>query len=164
MQATVGRPPKIVFILWVYLGTLAAAAPAQTVGVSGPEGHAVTRLVSAAATTLVDPRCLAVIPALGGPAVTAGEAAAKLGSLRFEDGRVGPAAEACRRGAYAATTVGGSIVWTCGGLAELERRNARLARAVVTHEAMHALGLREHPFPGAPRTERITAAVLGACR
>ena len=121
------------------------------------------RLLAEAAKALQEPACLAVISELGGPVVTVEAAAAKMEILRFEDGRIGPAAAACRAGAYAATTVGGSVVWTCGGLGALERRNGGLARAVVIHETMHTLGLREHPYPGAPKTEKITAAILKAC-
>jgi hypothetical protein len=57
------------------------------------------------------PACLAVLPALGGPAVTVEEARGKLDGLTFEDGSTHPVCTSAR--AFAFTKVNGSTVWVC---------------------------------------------------
>ncbi len=136
---------------------------AVEVGFAGPDAASVRRLAAAAARSVQEPHCLAVLQRLGGPAASPDEAAAKLHSLRFEDGG---SRDSCRRGTvYAETTVGGDVVWICpDSFRGLEDKDGSLARAVIVHELLHTLGLREAPAPGAPTSREITKAALQACR
>jgi hypothetical protein len=59
------------------------------------------------------------------------------------------------------TQPGSRVVAFCGAaFAETERRNARLAEALVIHETFHSLGLGENP----PSSHEITTRVLGSCQ
>lgn len=68
---------------------------------------------------------------------------------------------ACRRGGiFAATDVGGRIVWVCpDAFVRLAWSDPGTADVVVIHEALHSLGLGENP----PSSDEINARVRSAC-
>ena len=66
----------------------------------------------------------------------------------------------CQRGPLAFTTPGSRVVFVCSRrFADLTFGNTELGRAVVIHEALHALGLGENP----PSSVEITARVRARC-
>jgi hypothetical protein len=79
-------------------------------------------------------------------------------TLVFVDG---DAQKACASGrALAGTRPGSQVVSLCSrAFTEAERRNSRLAEAIVIHEMLHTLGLGEDP----PQSRQITAKVLERC-
>lgn len=62
-------------------------------------------------------------------------------------------------GTFAITFPGSRAVWVCPQFAFKQRRDPGLAEAVLIHEALHSLGLRENP----PSSAQITAAVVARC-
>ena len=62
-------------------------------------------------------------------------------------------------GTFAITFPGSRAVWVCPQFAVKQKRDPGLAEAVLIHEALHSLGLRENP----PSSTEITAAVVARC-
>jgi gamma-glutamyltranspeptidase/glutathione hydrolase len=66
----------------------------------------------------------------------------------------------CARGHLLAfTTPGSRVVFACSQLADTQRRDTVLAEVMVSHEALHTLGLSEAP----PSSQEITRRVLARC-
>jgi hypothetical protein len=134
----------------------------------GFRAHAVRAALNGAARRLQKPRCLAVLAEFQDAAgrgldqnlASLGTTGASyLDTMLFYDahdqGR-------CRNQAVMAFTRPGSrVVLVCGrAFQSAYRGDSRLAEAVVIHEALHSLGLRENP----PSSTHITARVLEGCR
>ncbi|MGH9369770.1 MAG: hypothetical protein ACRD3M_19130 [Thermoanaerobaculia bacterium] len=78
--------------------------------------------------------------------------------LRFANGeRLSPCQS---RGILAATTPTSHVIFLCGiQFFEKEHRDPEFAAALVIHEMLHSLGLRENP----PASNEITARVVERC-
>jgi hypothetical protein len=122
--------------------------------------------IAAAEADLLRPRCEAIFTDFHDPAGTPLRAALdRLGlsageflrSLQYVNGEHLPV---CEPGVLAGTRTGSRVVFLCGSrFAIAQRKNPRLASALILHEALHALGLSENP----PTSLQITAGVLDRC-
>jgi hypothetical protein len=128
---------------------------------------AVTRAFAIALERLGHERCLQVFSEFndgaGRPLTENLEAlnltaTSQLTSLRVADGAN---EKTCADpGVLAYTHPGASTISVCGHrFASLGRANPRLASALILHEQLHSLGLRENP----PESQQITASVLRGC-
>jgi hypothetical protein len=62
-------------------------------------------------------------------------------------------------GILALTATGSRVIHVCPQFAETHLREPATAQAVLIHEALHSLGLRENP----PSSREITARVFARC-
>lgn len=138
------------------------------VQLKGEAGAAVRRAVTGARLRLAEPSCDELLSeftdASGRPLRAHLEelglsAAEYMGAVLFVDGA---SQKACSSGdALAGTRPGSRVVALCSeAFVETERKNPRLAQALVIHETLHSLGLGENP----PSSREITARVLRSCQ
>ena len=145
-----------------------ADAIAAHVRLKGAPGAAVRRAAHGAQLRLAEPACKQVLSEfadtsghllqqrLDDMGMTAND---YVGSVIFVEGSN---QSACASGGVLGGTQPGSrVVALCGSaFADTERRNARLAEAIVIHEVLHTLGLGENP----PSSQEITSRVLQGCQ
>jgi len=138
------------------------------VRLKGEAGAAARRAVKGARSRLTEPSCDALLSeftdATGRPLRARLEelglsASEYVGVVVFVDGA---SQKQCSSGdALAGTQPGSRVVALCGeAFARTERKNPRLAQAIVIHETLHSLGLCENP----PSSGEITARVLLSCQ
>ena len=84
-------------------------------------------------------------------------APAYLSGIRFASGQGFPVCRDSRIEAF--TYPNGTTIYVCERFAMLARLNPRLGAALLLHEALHTLGLRENP----PLSTEITQRVLDRC-
>jgi hypothetical protein len=146
----------------------ASVTPGSRVRLQGVAGAAVRRAVEGARLRLMEPACSRLLTTFldqGGEPLQSRldamglSAADYVGVVLFVDGS---SQRACCTGEVLGGTQPGSrVVAFCGAsFAETERRNARLAEALVIHETFHSLGLGENP----PSSQEITMRVLRSCQ
>ena len=129
------------------------------------EKATVARALDGAARTLGRPECQALLDefadASGRPLRAALEASGRsapeyLGRVFFYDAPP----SLCRTSALAVTQPGSRAILVCGSrFVRQVGRNPRHAEAILIHEALHSLGLRENP----PSSDYITERVRARC-
>lgn len=163
------------FLWWAAAGPAVGAEPVNPsaatgsrVRLRGAAGAAVRRAVEGARLRLMEPACTRLLTQF---VDQAGEplqarldsmglsASEYVGAVLFVDGS---SQKACGTGEILGGTEPGSrVVALCAAsFTETERRNARLAEALVIHETLHSLGLGENP----PSSHEITTRVLASCQ
>jgi hypothetical protein len=150
-------------------GAAAAAGLAGLVQVrfrSREGGEIARRSALGAARRLAAPECRAVLADFSdaqGVRLDARLAAAGVSledwirGVYFYDGQ--GQAPCQRRGVLAVTNTGGNVVYVCPAFLRQQNRDPGLAEAVMVHELLHTLGLREDP----PTSREINRRVFARC-